>query len=128
VHGDDGDYYEETRGLLERAYLTSEDPRGGSGSRGDGARWERARRPVVSAAIPPHRRREMVERSLREYLVSGGRLIVSSYGSSRRPVPRAEPVREVLRGWGYTLDGETEAADTNGVVITRVAWTSLPET
>jgi hypothetical protein len=54
--------------------------------------------------------------------------IVSSYGSSRRPVPRVEPVGALLRGWGYTLDGETEAADTNDVVITRVAWTSLPET
>jgi len=76
--------------------------------------------------VPLHRRREMVERLLCEYLVAGGRLIVSSYGSSRRPSPRAEPVGEILRNWGYTPDGETEAADTNGVVITRVARTSLP--
>lgn len=43
------DYYEETRDLLERPYLEAEDPRGGSGFRGDEARWERARRPIVSA-------------------------------------------------------------------------------
>ena len=206
MRGDDSGYYEERRDLLERAYLTSEDPLGGSGFRGDEVRWERARRPIVSAVdrdgtfldvgcangllmesvaawaaedgfrvepygldlieslaaiarrrlpqwenrifsgnvtdwhpplrfdfvhtnleyVPPHRRREMVERLLCEYLVAGGRLIVSSYGSSRCPSPRAEPVGEILRNWGYTPDGETEAADTNGVVITRVAWTSLP--
>ena len=37
------------RVLLERAYLASEDPRGGSGFGGDEERWERARRPIVSA-------------------------------------------------------------------------------
>jgi hypothetical protein len=78
--------------------------------------------------VPFHRRHEMVERSLREYLAPGGRLIVCSYGSSRRPEPKAEPVGRMLRDWGYTLDGETEATDTNGAVLTRVAWTSLPET
>ena len=55
-------------------------------------------------------------------------MIVSSYGSSRRPAPRAEPVGEILREWVYTLDGEREAADKNGVVIACVAWTNLPET
>jgi 2-polyprenyl-3-methyl-5-hydroxy-6-metoxy-1,4-benzoquinol methylase len=47
--GGESDYYEETRTLLERAYLTSEDPRGGSGFRGDEVRWERVRRPILSA-------------------------------------------------------------------------------
>jgi 2-polyprenyl-3-methyl-5-hydroxy-6-metoxy-1,4-benzoquinol methylase len=45
----DDEYYEKTGALLERAYLNSEDPRGGSGFRGDEARWERARRPIVQA-------------------------------------------------------------------------------
>jgi SAM-dependent methyltransferase len=35
--------------LLERAYLEAGDPRGESGFHGDEARWERARRPIVSA-------------------------------------------------------------------------------
>ena len=46
---DDNDYYAMTRALLERAYLTAEDSRGGSGFRGDKVRWERARRPILSA-------------------------------------------------------------------------------
>jgi trans-aconitate methyltransferase len=34
---------------LEGAYLAADDPRGGSGFRGDAARWERLRRPIVAA-------------------------------------------------------------------------------
>jgi hypothetical protein len=203
----DDDYYEMTRALLERAYLDADDPRGESGFGGDGARWERARRPIVSAIdrdgtfldvgcangllmeslapwageegyrvepygleligslaklarqrlphwservfvgnvmdwkvpfrfdfvrteleyAPPYRRREMVGRLLREYLSPGGRLILCSYGSSRRPTPKAEPVGEILRNWGCTVAGEAEGVDTNGVVFTRIAWTDLPE-
>jgi hypothetical protein len=77
---------------------------------------------------PPSHRRRMVERLLRTYLVPGGRLIVCSYGSSRRPAPKAEPVGEILRSWGYAVAGEAEGIDTNGVVFTRVAWIDLPET
>lgn len=40
---------DETRRLLEGAYLAARDPRGGSGFRGDEARWERARRPIAGA-------------------------------------------------------------------------------
>ena len=207
-HVDDDAYYEQTRALLERAYLEAGDPRGGSGFGGDEARWERARRPIVSAIdrdgtfldvgcanglfmeslvkwageegyrvepygldlvvslaalarqrrprwsdrifvgnvmnwrvpfrfdfvrteleyAPPYRRREMVERLLREYLSPGGRLILCSYGSSRRPTPKAEAVGEILRNWGYITAGEAEGVDTNGVVFTRVVWTDLPET
>jgi len=207
-HVDDDAYYEQTRALLERAYLEAGDPRGGSGFGGDEARWERARRPIVSAIdrdgtfldvgcanglfmeslvkwageegyrvepygldlvvslaalarqrrprwsdrifvgnvmdwrvpfrfdfvrteleyAPPYRRREMVERLLREYLSPGERLILCSYGSSRRPTPKAEAVGEILRNWGYITAGEAEGVDTNGVVFTRVVWTDLPET
>ena len=196
------DYYEQTRALLTRAYLEASDPRGESGFRGDEARWERARRPIVSAIdrngtfldvgcangllmeslgvwageeryeiepygldlieslaalarrrlphwedrifvgnvmdwrppfrfdfvrteleyAPPLHRREMVERVLREYLVPKGRLIACSYGTSRRPTPKAEPIGEILRDWGYAVVGEAEGQDTNGVIFTRVAW------
>ena len=201
--GEDETFYRETRDLLEGAYLGAEDPRGGSGFRGDGARWKRARRPIASAIdrdgtfldvgcangllmeslaawtredgrtiepygldlisslaalardrlphwsdrifagnlmdwrpplrfdfvrteleyVPRNRRRKMVERLLRDYLAPGGRLVLCSYGSSRRPAPKTEPVGEILRGWNYEVAGETQATDTNGVVITRIAWT-----
>ena len=196
------DYYEQTRTLLERAYLGTDDPRGQSGFHGDEARWERARRPIISAIdrdgtfldvgcangllmeslaawtaeegykvepygidlidslaaltrhrlphwadrifagnivdwrpprrfdfvrteleyAPPHQRREMVGRLLRTCLVPGGRLIVCSYGTSRHPAPKAEPIGEILRDWGYAVVGEAEGQDTNGVIFTRVAW------
>lgn len=199
-------FYRRTRDLLEEAYLGADDPRGGSGFRGDEARWELARRPIASAVnrdgvfldvgcangllmeslvawgdeggykiepygldlipslailarrrlpqwsnrifvgnvigweppfrfdfvctnleyVPHHRRYGMVERLLGDYLVPGGRLILTSYGSSRRPEPRAEQAGEILRGWGYEVAGESEAVDANGVVITRVAWTDAP--
>jgi SAM-dependent methyltransferase len=78
--------------------------------------------------VPRHRRLEMVERLLGEYLSPGGRLILCSYGSSRRSTPKAEPVEEILRTWDYAVAGEAEGADTNGVVFTRIAWTDTPET
>ena len=76
--------------------------------------------------VPRDRRRGMVERLLGLYLAPGGRLILCSYGSSRRYRSKAEPVGEVLRTWGYDVAGESEGADTNGALITRVAWTDAP--
>ena len=69
LRGDESSYYEETRILLERAYLTQ---------------------------LPPTR--------------TEGR-------TRRRDTPKLGP----------EVAGETAATDTNGVVITRVARTSLPE-
>lgn len=46
---EDGAFYRETRDLLEEAYLGADDPRGGSGFRGDETLWERTCRPVASA-------------------------------------------------------------------------------
>lgn len=204
--GRDEAFYDEMRGSLEEPYLAADEPRGGSGFRGDKQRWERARRPIASAVdrdgtfldvgcangllmeslvawagedgwrvepygldlipalaalarerlprwrdgicvgnvmyweppfrfdfvrtelgyVPRDRRRELVERLLRRYLVPGGRLIICSYGSSRPHKPRAELVGEALRAWGYDVAGESEGVDANGVVITRVAWTDAP--
>lgn len=172
----DEPYYERTRRLLERAYLEAEDPRGGSGFRGDAGRWELTRRPIASAVdrdgtfldvgcangllmeslvawagedgprvepygldliptlaalarerlprwrnrifagnlmawepprrfdfvrteleyVPPRRRREMVERLLRDFLAPGGRLIVCSYGNSR---PSNQKPSRSARSW-----------------------------
>ncbi|MGE3272390.1 MAG: trans-aconitate 2-methyltransferase [Chloroflexota bacterium] len=43
------DYFETTLSTLEPTYLAATDPRAQSGFRGDAARWERARRVIVSA-------------------------------------------------------------------------------
>lgn len=196
------DYYDEILATLEPSYLAAEDPRAQSGFRGDAARWERARRVVVTPMdqdgtfldvgcangllmesvhawagergrriepygldlsgrlaelarrrcphwhdrifvgnalfwSPPHRfdyvrtelvyvapeaRPAYVERIVREWLTPGGRLIVCGYGSSRSGRPRADPVGDLLRAAGFVVAGEAEAADTNGVVFTRIAW------
>lgn len=72
--------------------------------------------------VTEHRRPSMVRCLLDEYLAPGGRLILCSYGSYRRPEPKTEPVAKILRDWNYGVAGESEAVDTNGVVITRAAW------
>ena len=38
-----------------------------------------------------------------------------------------EAVGETLRNWDYTVAGEADGIDKNGVVLTRIAWTDLPE-
>lgn len=78
------------------------------------------------AYVPSRRQPGLVDRLLREVVAPGGRLIVCSYGSSRRPTPRVEPVGDILRGWGYAITGETEGADDNGVVFVRIAWVDAP--
>lgn len=73
--------------------------------------------------VPRHRRQDMVERLLCDYLLPKGRLILCSYSSSCQSEPKAESLTEVLRSWGHEVTGQAEGRDTNGVVITRVAWT-----
>jgi Methyltransferase domain len=72
--------------------------------------------------VPPRRQASLVARLLREVVKPGGRLIVCSYGSARRPAPRAADVAAILRDWGYSPLGESRGRDENGVVITCVAW------
>jgi SAM-dependent methyltransferase len=192
---------------LEEAYLAATDPRGGSGFRGDEARWERGRRVIVDAVdgdgtfldvgcangllmesvrtwaaerghavepygldaspglselararlprwaerihvgdartwVPPHRfdfvrteleyaerheRPHLVEHLLRHVVSPDGRLIVCTYGKASQGTEMVEPVAEPLRAWGYTVAGEAEARDANGVRFTRVAWVDGPE-
>jgi SAM-dependent methyltransferase len=76
--------------------------------------------------VPPARQPALVAHLLREVVAPGGRLVVCSYGSSRRPDPRAEPVGDLLRVWGHRVTGESEGADANGVVFVRVAWVDAP--
>jgi hypothetical protein len=45
-----------------------------------------------------------------------------------RGLVATRPVGETLRNWDYTVAGEADGIDTNGVVFTRIAWTDLPDT
>ena len=97
---------------------------------GNVVQWESPRRfdfvRTELEYVPQRRRRDMVERLLNGYLVPAGRLIFCSYRGPHLPEP--EPLTETLRGWGYVVAGEAEGVDTDGCVITRVAWTDLPAT
>jgi SAM-dependent methyltransferase len=77
--------------------------------------------------VPRRRRRDMVERLLSVYLVPGGRLILCSYRSGPPP-SEPEPLTETLRDWGFGIAGEAKGVDTDGSVITRVAWIDRPAT
>jgi len=73
--------------------------------------------------VPEEREREYVQRLLDLFLTPVGRLLVCSYGSSRRPSPRVGPIDECLRDWGFTIGGVAEAIDpANGITVTRVVW------
>ena len=45
----EADWYDGARAVLERVYLTTDDPYRQAGMRADAARWERGRRPIVAA-------------------------------------------------------------------------------
>ena len=180
-------------GVFEEKYLASDDPRAQSGFRGDEARWESARRPIVEAIdrpgtfldigcangyllesivkwslhelepygldfapklvelarrrlphwadrlfvgdaltwkpprrfdfartelayVPEARHGELVER-LVSYV---DRLIVCSYGSTRRNLPTVD-VGAQLRALGFDVDGELEHEGREGALL-RLAW------
>lgn len=77
--------------------------------------------------VPESVRRAYVQRLLDEYVEPAGRLLVCSYGSSRRPEPKVEPLREMLTAWDFTVEGDAEAFELNGVPVTRVAWITKPD-
>lgn len=94
---------------------------------GDALTWQPPRRfdavRTELVYVPEERERDYVQRLLDLYLAPGGRLLVCSYGSSRRPSPRVEPVDERLRDWGFPVGGVAEAHDpANGIPVNRVAW------
>lgn len=67
-------------------------------------------------------REQYVEQLLTRVVAPGGRLIVCSYGSARRPDIRAERVGERLEAWGHATLGEAEVRHANGAAMTLVAW------
>ena len=93
---------------------------------GDALKWEPPRRfdyvRTELVYVPGAQRRPYIERLASEFLAPQGRLIVASYGS-RGGVPAAERVGDLLREWGFSVEGEAEAKDTlSDKTLTRVAW------
>ena len=72
--------------------------------------------------VPDAHARRLVERLLEDYLEPGGRAILCSYGSARRPSPVVYDIGGLVRSLGFTVAGEAESADLNGVVFTKVCW------
>jgi hypothetical protein len=71
--------------------------------------------------VPPSRRREYVERLLREVVAPEGLLIVCSYGSSRPEGVRAEDLTAEIREWGMAIAGVHDTvSQEHGFVITAV--------
>jgi trans-aconitate methyltransferase len=69
--------------------------------------------------VPERDRRSFIERLVRDFLEPRGRLIVAAYGG-RNAAPE-EPAA-LLRGWDLSVAGGAEASDSDGTLLTRVAW------
>jgi SAM-dependent methyltransferase len=89
---------------------------------GDALEWEPPRRfDFVRSELvyaPEERRPELVERLLDRLVAPGGRLIVCGYGSPRSGVP-TDPVRRLVRSFGYEpeLELEREAPEGGGPIV-----------
>jgi SAM-dependent methyltransferase len=71
--------------------------------------------------VPATRRREFVERLLKEFLAPNGLLLLCSYGSSRPEGARAEPLLDQLAQWQLPVSGVFDTkSEAHGFVITRV--------
>jgi hypothetical protein len=71
---------------------------------------------------PPHERPGLLSHLLEHVVGADGRLIVCAYGRASAGVETVEPVAEPLRTWGFTVAGQADAHDANGVRFTRIAW------
>jgi SAM-dependent methyltransferase len=89
---------------------------------GDALEWEPPQRfDFVRTELvyaPEERRRELVERLLARVVSPGGGLIVCGYGSPRRGIA-TDPVRQIVRDWGYEPDFEVaeEAPEGGGAIV-----------
>lgn len=76
--------------------------------------------------VPESRRVDLVQRIVDDLLTSGGRVIICSYGSSRRPEPKVEPIGDWLRQHGFAVSHEDTAYELNGVAVTGIACVDRP--
>ena len=73
-----------------------------------------------------HERPALVDHLLQRVVAPSGRLIVCTYGKASQGLEMVEPVAAPLREGGFTVAGEAESRDANGVRFTRVAWIDGP--
>jgi hypothetical protein len=92
---------------------------------GDVTEWDPSRRwmfvTALTDAVPPSGLADLVLRLIDRFAEPGGRVIVSSYGSSRRREP-AEEVSERLAADGFQVAGSSQARSSQGVIVTQTAW------
>jgi SAM-dependent methyltransferase len=88
-------------------------------------RWDPPRRfDVVHTALdymPPHRRREHVERVLEWFLAPGGRLVLRAARMPKGPDPAAQ-----LESIGFRPDGIVESSHPATGEVRRSAWLAAP--
>jgi SAM-dependent methyltransferase len=70
--------------------------------------------------VPPRRRRDLVERLMRDFVAKDGRLIVGVYGNAD---PTGPGLDEIVRGWGYSVAGHVERRHRTRLnELQRVLW------
>ena len=74
--------------------------------------------------VPPRRRRDLVERLMRDIVAEDGRLIVGVYGNAD---PSGPGLDDIVRSWGYTIAGHVERPHRIRVnELQRVFWIDTP--
>ena len=92
---------------------------------GDVTEWDPPRRwmfvTALTDAVPPSSVADLVLRLIDRFAEPDGRVVVSSYGSSRLLEP-AEAVAERLAADGFRVAGSSQARSNQGVIVTQTAW------
>ncbi len=74
--------------------------------------------------VPPRRRRDLLDRLVRDVVATDGRLIIGVYGNAE---PDGPGLDEILGGWGYAIAGHVERPHRIRVnEIQRVLWIDAP--
>lgn len=77
--------------------------------------------------VPASHYPDYIDRLLNDVVAPCGRLIVCSYGSSRRREPFVSPVGDWLREWGFDVSHEATGYELNGVPVIQLACVDRSE-
>jgi SAM-dependent methyltransferase len=73
--------------------------------------------------VPARRRRDLVERLLREVVAPGGRLIIGTYNEARDDTRMGLSVEEQVAGWGFAVADRSERPHYHDQrLVYRVFW------